>query len=264
MEEAHRKVIEMERTQEEQSRKELNAILRIGSIAFIAGIVIFLVSTILHPGGEDPTNHPLVFAEYAQDDIWIASHMGQFAGGMLVFVGGFVALFRLLHIRSESGIASALAWLGLAVTIATGSALAVLQAIDGIALKMAVDAWYATTTAVPAGDGGEEAITFRVAEGIRWTEIAANSFFRILQGAVGIIFGVAIAVSATLSRWIGALGIIAGVATVALGVSVAYTGFATVGSIEDTISTWTYLPWVIILGISMWRKTATAKKIVAK
>lgn len=251
----------MEITQEEQSRKELNTILRIGSIAFIAGIVIFLVSTIFHPGGEDPTNHPLVFAEYAQDDIWIASHMGQFAGGMLVFVGGFVALFRLLRKRSESGIASALAWLGLAVTIATGSALTVLQAIDGIALKMAVDAWYA---AVPAGDGREEAITFRVAEGIRWTEIAANSFFRILQGAVGIIFGVAIAVSATLSRWIGALGIIAGVATVALGVSVAYTGFATVGSIEDTISTWTYLPWVIILGVSMWRKTTTTKKIVAK
>jgi hypothetical protein len=254
----------MERTQEEQSRKELNTILRIGSIAFIAGIVIFLVSTILHPGGEDPTNHPLVFAEYAQDDLWVASHIGQFAGGMLVFVGGFVALFRLLHTRSESGIASALAWLGLAVTIAAGSALAILQAIDGIALKMAVDAWYAA--AVPAGDGeGEEAITFRVAEGIRWTEIAANSFFRILQGSVGIIFGVAIAVSATLSRWIGALGIIAGVATIILGVSVAYTGFATVGSIEDTISTWTYLPWIIILGIFMWRKTTTkAKEIVAK
>jgi hypothetical protein len=253
----------METRQEERLQKEMHSLLRIGSIAFIAGIVIFLVSTILHPGGEDPTNHPLVFAEYAQDDMWIASHIGQFAGGMLVFVGGFVTLFRLLHWRSESGITSALAWLGLAVTIATGSALAVLQAIDGIALKMAVDAWYAA--AVPAGDGGEEAITFRVAEGIRWTEIAANSFFRILQGSVGIIFGVAIAVSATLSRWIGALGIIAGVATVVLGVSVAYTGFGVLHSIEDTISTWTYVPWIIILGIAMWRKTTTmAKKIVAK
>jgi hypothetical protein len=252
----------MEARLEERTQKETHSLLRMGSVAFIAGITIFLVSTLMHPGGEDPTNHPLVFAEYAQDNLWIASHMGQFAGGMLVFLGGFVALFRLLHIRSESGIASALAWLGLAVTIAAGSALAVLQAIDGIALKMAVDAWYATT--VPAGDGGEEAITFRVAEGIRWTEIAANSFFRILQGAVGIIFGVAIAVSATLSRWIGALGIIAGVATVILGVSVAYTGFGVLHSIEDTISTWTYVPWIIILGIAMWRKTTTAKKIVAK
>jgi hypothetical protein len=231
-----------------------------GSIAFLAGMVIFLVSTILHPGREDPTDHPLVFAEYAEDELWVASHIGQFAGGMLAFAGGFIALFRLLS-RSESGIASALAWMGLAATIAAGSALAVLQAVDGIALKIAVDTWYAIAPSPSADDGGEKAIAFRVAEGIRWTEIAANSFFRILQGSVGIIFGVAIAVSAkTLSRWIGALGVFAGVATIILGVRVAYVGFATVGSIEDTVSTWAYLSWVVILGIFMWRKT-TAKKI---
>ena len=242
--------------------------LRMGSIAFLAGMVIFLVSTILHPGREDPTNHPLVFAEYAEDDLWIASHIGQFAGGMLAFAGGFIALFRLLA-RSESAIASALAWMGLAATIAAGSALAVLQAVDGIALKMAVDSWYAIppSSAAPsdADDGGgegEKAIAFRVAEGIRWAEIAANSYFRILQGSVGIIFGVAIAVSAkTLSRWIGALGVFTGGATIILGVRVAYVGFATVGSIEDTVSTWTYLAWVVILGIFMWRKT-TAKKMM--
>ncbi len=220
--------------------------LRMGSIAFLAGMVIFLVSTILHPGREDPTNHPLVFAEYAEDELWVASHIGQFAGGMLAFAGGFVALFRLLHTQSQSAIASALAWMGLAATIAAGSALAVLQAVDGIALKIAVDSWYALPpfpSPSSASDGGEEkAIAFRVAEGIRWTEIAANSFFRILQGSVGIIFGVAITSSAVLSRWIGAFGIIAGVATI--------------------ISTWTYLPWVIILGIFMWRKTM-AKKIMS-
>jgi hypothetical protein len=95
-----------------------------GSIAFLAGMVIFLVSTILHPSREDPTNHPVVFAEYAEDALWIASHIGQFADGMLAFAGGFVALFRLLHTRSESesGIASELAWIGLAATIAAGSA----------------------------------------------------------------------------------------------------------------------------------------------
>jgi hypothetical protein len=236
------------------------SILRMGSIAFLAGMVIFLVSTILHPGREDPTNHPLVFAEYAEDELWVASHIGQFAGGMLAFAGGFIALFRLLS-RSESGVTSALAWMGLAATIAAGSALAVLQAVDGIALKIAVDTWYAIAPSPSADDGGEKAIAFRVAEGIRWTEIAANSFFRILQGSVGIIFGVAIAVSAkTLSRWIGALGVFAGVATIILGVRVAYVGFATVGSIEDTVSTWSYLAWVVILGIFMWRKT-TAKRM---
>jgi hypothetical protein len=247
----------------QQSNPELERhMLRMGSIAFLAGMVIFLVSTILHPGREDPTNHPLVFAEYAEDDLWIASHIGQFAGGMLAFAGGFIALFRLLS-RSESGIASALAWMGLATTIAAGSALAVLQAVDGIALKIAVDTWYAIpppSSTSADGSEGEKAIAFRVAEGIRWIEIAANSLFRILQGSVGVLFGVTILASGIFHRWIGALGVFAGVATIILGVRVAYVGFATVGSIEDTVSTWTYLVWVVILGIFMWRKT-TAKKM---
>ena len=243
------------------------SMLRMGSIAFFVGIVIFMVSTVLHPSREDPTNHPLVFAEYAEDDLWVASHIGQFAGGMFIFAGGYVALFRLLS-RSESGttVASALAWLGLAVTIATASALTILQAVDGITLKIAVDAWYAIPSSASTTAGSEEgqkAIAFRIAEGIRWTEIGVNSYFRILQGAVGVIFGVAISASAVLSRWIGAVGIFAGIATIVLGVNVAYVGFGTVGSIEDTVSTWTYIAWLVILGIFMWRKTM-AKKIISR
>ena len=240
--------------------------LRLGTVAFLAGIVIFMVSTVLHPSREDPTNHPLVFTEYAEDDLWVASHIGQFAGGMFIFAGGIVALFRLLS-RSESNTASALAWLGLVVSIATASALTILQAVDGVALKIAVDTWYAIPSSPSSSNAdseeGQQAIAFRVAEGIRWTEIGVNSYFRILQGAVGVIFGVAIAVSAVLSRWIGAVGIFAGIATIVLGVSVAYVGFGTVGSIEDIVSTWTYIAWVVILGIFMWRKTRV-KKVITK
>ena len=48
-----------------------------------------------------------------------------------------------------------------------------------------------------------------------------------LQGTVAIIFGVAIAKSALLSRWIGAVEIFAGAATIAAaGVVVAYVGFS--------------------------------------
>ena len=242
--------------------------LRMGSVAFLAGLAIALVSTfVIHPFREDPTNHPLVFAEYAEDELWIASHIGQFAGILLIFAGGFVALFRLL-VKSESATASALSWLGLVTAIITAATFTILQAVDGIALKIATDTWYAippsTSTSATDGSEGEKAIAFRVAEGIRWTEIGINSYFRMLQGTVAIIFGVAIAASATtLSRWIGALGVFAGAATIILGVRVAYVGFTTTGSIEDTVSTWSYLAWVIILGIFMWRKTRE-KKIISR
>jgi hypothetical protein len=44
------------------------ALLRMGSIAFLAGLIIFVVSTMFHASREDPTNHPLVFVEYADSD----------------------------------------------------------------------------------------------------------------------------------------------------------------------------------------------------
>src|SRR5918996_873697 len=177
-------------------------LLRIGSILFIAGMVIAIVSTVIHPSREDPSNHPLVLAEYASDDSWIAVHIGQFAGGIMVFAGGFVVLYLLL-VQSESSMASVLAWMGLALAIMTASAFAVLQAVDGIAQKRAVDSW----VAAPSED---KAMTFRVAEGIRYIEYGTNSIFRILQGTVAVIFGVAIVKSKILSKWIGGAGVVMG------------------------------------------------------
>lgn len=224
--------------------------LRMGSVAFIADIIIIIVSTSFHASSEDLTNHPIVFAIYAESDPWIAAHIGEFAGVMLVFGGGFLALHRLL-IRSESRTDSALAWMGLAVTILVASTFSILQGIDGIALKRAVDSWYAITPAASE----EKAIAFRVAEGIRWIEIGINSMFRILQGTVGIIFGVAIAKSAILSRWIGGIGVFAGATTIIVGLSVAYAGFSPSLAVLGLVLPITWAAWLGILGIFMWRKT---------
>jgi hypothetical protein len=236
--------------------------LRMGSVTFLAGVVILLVSTIVfHAGTKDPMDNPVVFAVYAQSDTWIAAHIGQFSGVMLVFAGGFVALHRLL-VHSESGVASALAWFGLAAAIITASTYAILQAVDGIAQKLATSSWYAippSSSTAGSQEEEEKAIAFRVAEGIRWIEIGINSYFRMLQGAVGIIFGIAIAKSFILSRWIGAVGIAVGVASIAAGVITAYFGFS------DPVADLALIlyAWVIILGIFMWRKTM-AKKLISR
>jgi hypothetical protein len=236
------------------------SMLRLGSVAFLAGLVIIIVSTLFHASSEDLMDNPVVFAVYAESDTWIAAHIGQFAGVMLVFAGGFVSLHRLL-VKSESGIASSLAWFGLVTAIITASTFTILQAVDGIALKIAVDTWYAIPSP-SAADSEEKAITFRVAEGIRWTEIGINSYNRILQGVVALIFGVAISKSALLNRWIGAVGIFAGAATVIAGVGVAYVGFAPLPIVGD-VSTFISFAWIAILGIFMWRKTMT-KKIISR
>lgn len=209
-------------------------------------MIIIVVSTAIHPSKEDPANHLRVFAEYANSDSWIAVHIGQLAGGIMVFAGGFVALYRLL-VQSESSMASVLAWIGLALAIMTASAIAILQAVDGISLKMAVDSWVATPTE-------EKAITFRVAEGIRFIEYGTNSIFRILQGIVAVIFGIAIIKSKLLSRWIGGAGVVIGAVTIYAGLEVAYLGFGGLTTMIG-ISTIIYFIWVGILGGFMWKKS---------
>src|SRR5690242_17683651 len=171
----------------------------------------------LHPSKEDPANHPLVFMEYANSNSWIAIHIGQFVGGIMVFGGGFGVLHSIL-MRTESSITYTLSWIGFAVAIMTASAIAVLQAVDGIALKMAVDSW----TTAPAE---KKDMIFRVTEGIRWLEYGTNSIFRILQWSVAAIFGVAIVKSMLLSRWIGGAGVIVGAISIIAGIEVAYVGF---------------------------------------
>ena len=233
--------------------------LRMGSIAFLAGLAIAVVSTIgLHPTGtgEELMNNPFIFGVYAEDPLWIASHIGQFAGILLIFAGGFVALFRLI-VKSESATASALSWLGLVTAVITASTFTILQAVDGIALKIASDTWYA----IPATEDERKAIYLGVAEGIRWNEWGLQSYYRMLSGAASLIFGVAIVKSVVLSRWIGAVGIAAGVVTIASGVVMAYVGFSSARDLVADLSTFIFYPWLVILGIFMWRKTREKKVI---
>src|ERR671917_2821253 len=241
---------------------EERSMLRMGSIAFLAGLVIALVSTLaFHPTGtgEELMNNPFIFGVYAEDPLWIASHIGQFAGILLIFAGGFVALHRLL-VKSESATAPALACFGLVTAIATAATFTILQAVDGIALKIATDTWYA----IPPGEEEErKAIYLGVAEVIRWTEWGLQSYYRMLWGAASLIFGVAIVKSVVLRKWIGAVGIAAGVVTIASGVVTAYVGFSSARDPVADLSTFIFYPWLVILGIFMWRKTRV-KKIVTR
>jgi hypothetical protein len=232
---------------QQQSKSFGRPLYKMGTVAFIFGIVVFFGSTMFHASREDPTDHAGVFAEYSESDTWIAAHIGQFAGGMLI-TAGFVALYRFFQDNTQSGTVSALSLIGLMTAIITAGVIAILQAVDGISLKMAVDSW----AAAPAE---EKMAAFRVAEGIRWIEIGINSIFRILQGATAIIFSTAILIkSGPIPRWVGGVGMFAGVMTIVAGVSVAYVGFAaTMGGISLAVLS-SYFAWIVIMGVYMWRR----------
>lgn len=86
-------------------------------------------------------------------------------------------------------------------------------------------------------------------------EYGTNSIFRILQGSVAVIFGIAIAKSMLVSRWIGQMGVVVGAVTIYAGIEVAYAGFAymNIAGLRG-LSMMFYIAWVVILGFFMLRK----------
>jgi hypothetical protein len=109
---------------------------RIGAVAFPLAILVYVVSTAIHPSGV-VMNNPIIFRVYAQDDSWIAVHFAQWLAVLLLF-GGLVALYYSITTYSEAG-AGVVARFGLAAAVLTAASLTILQAVDGVALKWAVD-----------------------------------------------------------------------------------------------------------------------------
>ena len=157
--------------------------LKLGSVCAIAGAIVLMAGTALHPLGADPGDAAAAFTEYAADEYWVTSHLGQFLGVALMFVGLVALSDSLNHERC--------AWLsrlGVFVGVSALATSAVLQAVDGVALKVLVDAW-----ASAAEEQKQSA--FQAALAVRQIEVGVASFMALLFGTVFILFGIAIALS---------------------------------------------------------------------
>ena len=157
---------------------------RSGAIALPLGIILYVVATaVFHPNREAPMDNPAIFTEYAQSDSWVAVHLAQWFAALLL-IGGLVALYYSITTKPEAN--AAVARFGFAAALLTGASLTMLQAVDGVALKWAVDTW----ARVPAD---QEAVAFSAAQALRWTEYSLQSYSNILLGLTFILYGLAIA-----------------------------------------------------------------------
>ena len=188
-------------------------LLRLVGGLLVGGLLLTLIVTHEHPSGDDD-NYPVIFAKYAKSNDWVAVHLIQFACVLLV-LGGLLVLYRVLQVR---GVVPVLAGLAAAAAIAAAAAWAALQAVDGVALKHAVDAW-------ASASGPQKSIRYADAQTVRWVEYGMNTSFRLLLGLAVALFGIAIGRTEIAARWLGWAGVIGGLAYMASGVAVAYAGF---------------------------------------
>jgi hypothetical protein len=131
--------------------------------------------------------------------------------------------------------------------VLTAAIFTMLQAVDGVALKWAVDAW----ASAPAN---QEAAAFTAAEAVRWTEYAMQSLFTILLGLTLILYGLAIALGSVYPRWLGLVAVGSGVAWIAHGVRVPYIGLS--DSIGEAVGAVLLYLWAFIMAFVMWRNSS--------
>jgi hypothetical protein len=217
---------------------------RIGAVALPLGIIMLLVGEFFHPQREHPMDNPAVFMEYAHSNNWTAVHLVQYFG-FLLLLGGLVALHY--SVSAKPGVGAGLAPFGLAAAVAAAASFTVLQAVDGIALKRAVDTWVSAPAA-------QKAAAFAAAEAVRWTEIGMNSLSFFLAGLAIFFFGLAIAISTVYPRWVGLLAAISGALFMVNGVVVAYEGFGP--SITRLVAVFLLAVWTFIMAVLMWRKSS--------
>ncbi|HSK83201.1 MAG TPA: hypothetical protein VK902_07310, partial [Rubrobacter sp.] len=155
--------------------------------------------------------------------------------------GGLVALYYSVSARPGAGLAP----FGFAAAVTTAASFTVLQAVDGITLRYAVDAW----ASAPAP---QKAAAFAAAEVARWTEIGMNSLSYFLAGLSLFLFGLAIALGRVYPRWVGLMAALSGAAFMYDGaVVVAYQGF--VPSIVKVAGLLLLAVWSFVMAAFMWR-----------
>ena len=187
------------------------SVLTVSGALLLGGFVVNAIQRmLLHPTGEED-NHEAIFTEYAASDAWVATHLAEFIL-VLVALAGLLMLCRAL--RRETPY---LALLAAGALIASGATWAALQAVDGVTLKQAVDAWVDAS-------GTEKATRFADAETARWIEWGLQSYFRVLLGVAFLLLGCAAVVSRLVPSWLGALLAAGGLLSLAVGFSVAYAG----------------------------------------
>jgi hypothetical protein len=175
-------------------------------------------------------------------------HLGQFAG-IAIVIAGLGALFFALDPRRGAQL-----WLNRAALLAAIVALAlygVLQAVDGVALKQAVDAW-------AAAPGPEKVARFASAETVRWLEWAVRSYHSVMFGAALILFGATIAATRRVTRAIGYLMALAGLAYLAQSWILGMSGFSSANGIP------TLAGIVLVVASSIWLLVEALRARVAQ
>jgi hypothetical protein len=217
--------------------------LRLSATLLLIGQLLYVVITLFHTGGE-ANNHQAIFAAYAADPAWTAVHVAQFAC-MAIFLAGLFALFVALDV--PSGTARWAARFGAASAVVTLALYGGVLAVDGVALKQAVNAWASAPEA-------EKAARFAAAESIRWLEWGMRSYENFTLGLAVLLFAAAVVSTSGIPRPIGYLMCLSGLTYLMQGWLAGSEGFSGPHAIGIVLAEVLNVAWTIWLAVNGWQR----------
>jgi hypothetical protein len=215
-------------------------ILRFSATLIFAGFLFYFIVGLFHADQAKANDHIASFMNYADSKIWTAVHLGQFVG-MAIIIVGILGLFSVSNNHSLAN------QLGKTLAIVTIALYSILQGVDGVALKQAVNAWANAPDA-------EKASRFASAEAIRWLEWGIRSYQSFLLGFTFILLAIVIIRTITIPKAIGYLIGLSGLAYIAQGWIIGSQGFSSINTIPTLSGYLVILVWSLWLLISTWRK----------
>lgn len=175
-------------------------LLRVSAALLLIGEVALAVASVLHPAGG--STFEASFANYAASGNWAAVHLAQFVA-TAIFLGGLLALFFALDL--PAGLPRCVGFSGAITAVVTLAFAGVLYAVNGVALKQAVDVW----ASAPAAEKGT---SYASVLAIRWVEWGTDSYQLLMSGLALVLVATVIIRTARIPRPIGCLMGLAGVA----------------------------------------------------
>jgi hypothetical protein len=218
---------------------------RLVAVLAVFSSALLTIGTVLHPAHADPGSPAAAFVEYAgvSRGMWVAGHLLQLGGA-----AGMVLVVVLLTGTVDGTRGSAWAR---AVTVFGSAGLAtaaVLQAVDGVALKAVVDLW--------SGAGEDRGALFAGALAVRQVEIGLDAVFSVALAATTLLFGLVLVRGSRGRRALGAVALVTAATATAAGILFGLQGFSTTAMNMGAASGVLGVDLTITASVWGWRRTS--------
>jgi hypothetical protein len=216
-------------------------------IGFLLAVVAQYVHTTIDGSVSSVNNDAAEFLVIAASDNWAAVALAQFAATALI-VAGLLAVAHALNLTP--GIPAVVNRLGAVAAVASLALGGVVYGVAGVGLKQAVDAWVQAPVA-------QQGASFAGAETLRWLQWGATSYRIYTFGLALLLVATAIVWTGRVTRPLGVVMGLQGIAYLVVGWDVgieglAFTGIQGVAYYLSSALLFIWMVWLLI--VSWWMK----------